>query len=366
MMNKVYIKLWQKLNENFITAPKDAEGNPQPSFLKFLELVYSVEEAELLQHMKRPGQFTTTQEIAALAQKPLEYVERAFDKVHKRNGLIGMSNYYSLPLMPQLLNLHQFYPQVEPDDLKAAELYQDFFIKDKFYKYYEGSQKGTPVFRTIPVGQAIEAEQKVLSAEEAHDFILNHAPEEMALVPCPCRTRTEKMGIRECKDSNPVASCIMMGPTALHFEMLGLGRRINREQALEYFDEMQKLGLVGETDNAINGSSIICMCCGCCCSQLRGRTRWDNMAVPLPSNFIPQSGDDCISCETCVDRCYFEALTIDIESERSMVDAAKCIGCGVCTLACPQETLQLIRYDRATPINSSRELVKTIALENRE
>jgi len=62
----------------------------------------------------------------------------------------------------------------------------------------------------------------VYSTEEAHDFILNHAPDEMVLVPCPCRTRTEKMGIRECKDDIPVACCIMMGPTALHFEMQGL------------------------------------------------------------------------------------------------------------------------------------------------
>lgn len=366
MKKEVYIKLWQKLNENFITAPKDADGNPQPSFLEFLELVYSAEEAELLHHMKRPGQFITSQEIAACVQKPLEYVEKVLDEIHKRNGLIGMGNYYSLPLMPQLLNLHQFYPEVQSDDLRAAELYQDFFIRDKFYRYYEGSQKGTPVFRTIPVNKTIEAGQKVLSAEEAHDFIMNHAPDEMALVPCPCRTRTEKMGVRECKENNPVASCIMMGPTALHFEMLGLGRRVTKKQAVDYFDEMQKLGLVGETDNAIAGSSIICMCCGCCCSQLRGRTRWDNMAVPLPSNFMPQSGEDCLACETCVDRCYFGALRIDAESERTVVDVDKCIGCGVCTLTCPQETLRLVRYERAVPFNTSRELVKTIALENRE
>ncbi len=366
MENAPYINLWKKLDENYMTAPKDSEGNPQPSFLKFLALVYSTEEAEILQHMKRPGQFITTEELADITEKPLEYIEKTMDGIHKRNALIGMGNFYSLPLMPLLLNNHQFYPDVKPDDLEAAELYQDFYIKDKFYKYYEGSKKGTPVFRTIPVDRAIEAEQKVLSAEEAHDFILNHAPEEMALVPCPCRTRTEKMGVRECKDANPVASCIMMGPTALHFEMQGLGKRVTREQAVAYFDEMQELGLVGETDNTLSGSSIICLCCGCCCSQLRGRTRWDNMSALLPSNFIPQAGEDCMSCGMCVDRCFFDALTIDEESERAIVVPEKCIGCGVCTLTCSQETLKLVRYERATPFNTTKELIKTIARENRE
>ncbi len=135
---------------------------------------------------------------------------------------------------------------------------------------------------------------------------------------------------------------------------------------MAYFDEMQEKGLVGQTDNAMDGVSIICMCCGCCCSQLRGRTRWDNMSAILPSNFIPRSGDDCAACGICVDRCWFGALSIDEAQERSVVDPEKCIGCGVCTLACPQETLKLYRYERATPFETAKEMVKTIAKENRE
>jgi ferredoxin len=277
-----------------------------------------------------------------------------------------MGGFYSLPPMPILFNIHQFYPEVKSGDLEAAELYQDYFIKDKFYRYYEASMKGTPVFRTIPLEMSIEAQQKVLPAEEAHDFILNHAPEELALVPCPCRTRTEKMGVRECRDQFPVASCIMMGAAALHFEMLDLGKRVTRQEAVEYFDKMQELGLVGQTDNTITDNSIICLCCGCCCSQLRGRTRWDNPDAILPSNFVPQSGDDCIGCGTCTERCFFKALTVDEETDKAVVDPDKCIGCGVCTLACPQETLKLHRHERSTPFETSREMVKAIAIENRE
>ena len=366
MIESAYINLWKKLNEGPQTAPADAEGNPQPSFIKHLELCYSTEEAELLQHMERPLRFMSTREVADRAGRPLEEVEVILENIRKKNGLVGMPGIYSLPPMPIIFNIHQFYPEVKPDDLKAAQLYQDYFIQDKFYRYYEGSMKGTPVFRTIPVEMAIGAEQRVLPAEEAHDFILNHAPEELALVPCPCRTRTEKMGIRECKDKNPVASCIMMGPVAFHFEMLNLGKRVTRKEAVEYFDKMQELGLVGQTDNALTGNSIICMCCGCCCSQLRGRTRWGNMSAILPSNFIPVAGDDCIQCELCTERCPFGALTMDDEAGRPVVAPDKCIGCGVCVLTCPEETLKLVRHERSTPFNTAKEMIKTIALENRE
>ena len=98
----------------------------------------------------------------------------------------------------------------------------------------------------------------------------------------------------------------------------------------------------------------------------RGRTRWDNMSALLPANFIPWSGDDCVACGVCTERCFFNALTIDEPVGRSVVNPDKCIGCGVCTLACPQETLKLYRYERSTPFSTTKEMVKTISRENRE
>jgi NAD-dependent dihydropyrimidine dehydrogenase PreA subunit len=364
MSETAYITIAQKMDESASTAPKAVDGiHFHEAFIKYLKLVYSPQETELLVHFKRPGSFVSTREVAETSGKDLKHVEQMLAAMFRRNALLGMGESYSLPPIQILVNIHNFYLENKPDDLEAARLYQEYFIKGGFYKYYETSKKGTPVLRTIP----IDSGQKVLSAEEAHDFLLNFAAEEMALVPCPCRTRTEKMGERECKDKYPVASCIFLGPVALHFEMMGLGKRITRQQAIAYFDEMVKLGLVGTTDNAISGSTVICLCCECCCSQVRGRTRWNNPDAILPSNFVPQAGEDCIGCGICTDRCSLEALSVDEETNRSMVkETDKCIGCGVCTLVCPQETLKLHRYERSKPFEMARELVKTIARENRE
>ena len=74
-----------------------------------------------------------------------------------------------------------------------------------------------------------------------------------------------------------MGSCIFIGSTARSFMKLGLGRRVSKEQAISYLDEMVELGLIPTTENYIaDPHGIICLCCGCCCSNVRGRTRWDN------------------------------------------------------------------------------------------
>jgi len=363
-----YARIAQKIDEQEPhTAPKAADGSIHDAFISHLRLVYSPEEAEIFQHLNVLEAFTSAEEVAEASGKSLEYVTEILGNAHSRNSVLGVGDMYCLPPIPLLINVHHFYPETRDGDIKAAELYQEYFVKSGFYRKYETVKKGTPVGRVIPVGRAIEADQEVLAGEEAHDYILNHSSEELALVPCPCRTRTEKMGVRECKSEFPIGACIMMGAAATHFEMLGLGKPVSKQQAIEYFDEMVGLGLVGHTLNAQLGDRLICLCCGCCCSQTRGRTRWDNPDALSPSNFAPQPGEDCVGCETCADRCIFEALALDEETDQIRVDVEKCIGCGVCTLVCPQETLKLHRLERSSiAFETTRKLDEAMARENRE
>jgi NAD-dependent dihydropyrimidine dehydrogenase PreA subunit len=255
---------------------------------------------------------------------------------------------------------------MKPDDLEAAKLYQQFFIKEGFYKYYGTSAKGTPSLRSIPVEHAIHPEEKTFTAEEAHAYIQGLESEDLALVPCPCRTRTEKLEIRECKDAFPVGTCIFIGKTAQHFEALGLGKRVTKEQAIDYLDEMVELGLVATAENYLGEPhGIMCLCCGCCCSNLRGRTRWDNPTAIAPSPFLPEASDDCVLCGTCAERCLVEAISQDVEAGRSVADPDKCIGCGVCTITCPTDALKLQRYERPTaPFETRIEFLATVARDN--
>ncbi|MBI9078098.1 MAG: hypothetical protein JEZ02_22060, partial [Desulfatibacillum sp.] len=96
MEKTAYDNLWAKLNQAFTTAPKDSQGNPQPSFMKYLELCYTPEEAEIMQHMQRPVQFAASRDIAQAAGKSPEYVEEVLNRVNKKNGVLAMGNFYAL------------------------------------------------------------------------------------------------------------------------------------------------------------------------------------------------------------------------------------------------------------------------------
>jgi ferredoxin len=144
-----------------------------------------------------------------------------------------------------------------------------------------------------------------------------------------------------------------------------MGKQVSKAQAKAYLEEMLDLGLVPNTDNYTSPDPfVICLCCGCCCSMTRGRTRWDNPESILPSNFIPVADDDCVMCGTCVDRCFFGALSLDEEAERVVVDPNACIGCGVCAAGCPTGALKLNRYERSQPFETVFDFGKQIRVDN--
>ncbi|MBT6615461.1 MAG: hypothetical protein HOB38_25430, partial [Deltaproteobacteria bacterium] len=311
MSDQSYIQIAENVDKGIQTAPK-SDGELSKAFIAYLKIVYNPEEAEVVQHLPMLPLTKTAEEVIA-ATGDSQAVQTILDELTQK-GFISRTSKggYCLPMIPNLVNLHMFYPELKPNDLEAATLYQDFFIKEKFYKYYATSEKGTPGLRAIPIEQSIAPEEKVFEKEEAHDYIKTLGTEDLVLVPCPCRVRTEKMDIRECRDKFPIGSCIMIGSTARYMENAGLGKRVTKEKAIEYLDKMVELGLIATADNYLaDPHNIMCLCCGCCCSNIRGRTRWDNPTAVLPSQFLPMAGDDCTMCETCIDRCLLGALFID-------------------------------------------------------
>jgi len=363
-MTDAYLKIAENIDQGPQTAPR-AEGEFSKAFIEYLKLLYKPEEAELVQRLKMGMKnFQSAADLAQASGRTEDEVKNLLDPLVQKGRVVGFGGSYMLPAIPQIVNNHQFSPDVGPDDLKAAELYQQFFIKEGYYRYYESSEQGTQIMRVIPVQRSIKHDEKILDTDEAHRII--DAVSNLQLVPCPCRTRTEKMGTRECKDHNPVASCIMVEMSAGYFQAMGMGRKVTAEEAKKYFDEMQDHGLVGTTENYDDPRhTVICLCCECCCSQTRGRTRWENPDAIAPSNFVAESGEECVMCGECLDRCMFKAISLDEDQARAVVDADKCMGCGVCAIACEQEAMRLARLEREKPYANSRELFKKIAKENR-
>jgi len=217
----------------------------------------------------------------------------------------------------------------------------------------------------VPVDQSIAGGQQVLSHEAIDHYLDQANMGAYALAPCPCRNRTEKMGIRECIDTFPVASCLFIGMPAMLMAGRGDGKQVDREEAKKYLEEMREAGLVMMADNAEEMTDgVICLCCGCCCSITRGLTRWDNPSAFARSDFVAKVNDECVACGTCVDRCMFGAISVDDDADKAQIDEGKCMGCGVCTVTCPSEALFLERLEREPIYANSKELRHKVAVEN--
>jgi ferredoxin len=307
----------------------------------------------------------TADAVAEVAGRPLEEVEKMLVRLVEKGTVLGFGGQYMLPIMPLLVNFHPFRGLDDDDAVKSAELYQEFFIKDGFSKFYESSAAGTPHRRAIPVDQSISAGQQVLSHEESDYYLENASMGAYALAPCPCRNRTEVLGIRECKDKFPIASCLFVGAPAMLMGTNGVGKNITREEAKQYLDESFEQGLVMMTDNTKEMTDgVICLCCGCCCSITRGLIKWDNPSAFARSDFVAKVSDDCVACGECVDRCMFDAISLEDGDEAASIDEDKCMGCGVCTVTCPSEALRLDRLEREPIYANGKELRRKVAAEN--
>ncbi|HEV56406.1 MAG TPA: 4Fe-4S dicluster domain-containing protein [Phycisphaerales bacterium] len=56
----------------------------------------------------------------------------------------------------------------------------------------------------------------------------------------------------------------------------------------------------------------------------------------MPAKVDP---DKCTGCESCVDACPSEAISM--QGEKAVVDAEKCVDCGVCVDECPVEAISM-------------------------
>lgn len=359
-----YRNIAESLDKAFRRAPRK-NGKPSDAFVKYLAIIYSDEEAEILQHMKGYPGFLTSVQIAEKAGKTPARVEEILFKTLEKNAVTRMGNTWCIPPVTLLLNLTSGLSNADFDAETAAVLHREFFVDDGYYKLYETSEKGTPSLRALPVNQAIYPDEKVLKNEEAHELIQGLPHDDIVFAPCPCRYRKETLGQRECADKYPVGSCIFLGVSALSHEAAGVGTRVTKKEAIAYFDEMHKMGLVGTTDNMLKDNIIICLCCGCCCSHLSGRTRWENPDAVAPSSFIPEPGEGCIHCGKCAKKCPLSAITVAVKEKAWSVDLEKCIGCGVCTGSCPAGVLKMKRLERSEQFPSQDALYKRLARENK-
>ena len=223
---------------------------------------------------------------------------------------------------------------VAPDASKRMlDLWKEFTSEefDGFMRKVE-EVLPSPAIRVIPINVTIEARSKILAFDDIKN-IVNEA-RSLAVVPCSCRVIDGKCG-------KPLEVCVQINKAADYSIERGTGRKIDKTEALEIMRLCEEEGLVHVSDNRRSPDRIICNCCSDCCIN------WPSIRTGLKKFVVPSrfqavvDASLCTSCEACLERCYFGAISMEGEDDTSIVDSGKCMGCGLCLVTCPEEAISL-------------------------
>lgn len=203
----------------------------------------------------------------------------------------------------------------------------------------------------IPVNQSIDPPEEIVLPSQVVEHFVREAEVHWIMNFCICRA-SEK-----CEDYPVEYGCLFLGEAALGINPK-LGRRVTRDEALDYARRCREAGLVhligrNKLDtiwlNIGPGERLltICNCCPCCCL-------WrvlPHIAPEIGSKITRMPGvrvtvtDLCVGCGACTEGiCFVDAIRL---ADRRAVISDECRGCGRCVEICPEQAIELTVSDGA-------------------
>ncbi len=309
-------------------AEMNSKGESK-AMLNILECAITDEEASFILEFPAP-----TEDVAFRLNITTEEVEDKILGLARRGLLVRSRKGYRYPRDPGTLH---------DNILASAPQYIPAGIEKLWMKLYEGEQwwreigetlvsYGLSVMRAIPAEKSISPETKLLPYESITQIIeANH--DLISVRNCCCR-----VGAKKCH--NPIEVCIQFKRRAEYDLYRESGRKVSADEAVSVALQAVGSGLVPTVTNisVMDNLEFICFCCGDCCLVLDPLIRLQKVtSVVAPSRFEPKiNNEKCNGCRHCVPRCQFTAIDMKpIGGEmKAVIDLDKCLGCGVCELAC--------------------------------
>ncbi len=339
--NQIYRDLQQHLDRQAIGFPATKSG----AEIRILKRLFSPEEARLSLHLTyKPMPLDRICDLAEGSGMPRDRVESMLDNM-ARNGAIeyvereGIRYFRTMPLI-----VGMFEYQLNRLTREFLDDVEQYMSDRAFGLAFLGTER--PQMRTIPVGKSIAVEHSVATYDDISE-IINGAEGPFGIIECICRKSAAMTG-NPCKKTSRRETCMPIGEMAKHAIQNGMGRTINREEALEIARMNEAEGLVFQPSNA-QKADFICACCGCCCGMLRIQKM-----LPKPVDFwatnyhVAVSAEVCTGCEVCVERCQVGAVTVDDRGNTAIINLDRCIGCGNCIVTCPTGAMSLVRKRKET------------------
>ena len=328
-MADVYKRLAIKLDETPTAYPATKSGIE----LKILRKIFSPEDAEMALKLKPLPE--TAEKVARRLGKPVEETRTTLDGMAEKRqiGSMKMGGRQVYVLAPFILGIYEF--QLERLDRELVDMVEEYMPA-----LAQGmGAKGPSMARVVPVNLPIKAELQVLRYEDMQRMI--EEAQSFQLMDCICR-KSKALEGKPCEHT--MEACFVFSKEEGAFDYFSFaGRIISKEEALEVLEATEREGLIHCTYNVQEGQMWVCNCCVCCCGILRAVKEFEAPYALARSNFVALiDQDSCSACGACADeRCQMEAIVE--EDGTYMVLGERCIGCGVCILTCPTESISMVR-----------------------
>jgi ferredoxin len=309
---------------------------------RIFAMIADQDEARLLLAASPPA---TVEKLAEESGLPLERVQPMVEPLFLK-GLLFKSKkpdatrYYRVRHLGQFHDATVLTPGVSEEYLdlwKQFETTEQVAVRERL----RGSEVPRGM-RVVPVNVSIESQSQVAAPDDVTRIIED--AERIAVTHCSCRV------IHRISDV-PLEVCIQINKAADYALERRTGRELSKKEAMEILRMCEEEGLVHCVDNRFEVKHAICNCDAVACTNWRPDPEFAGTFV-APSRFAAElSAEACSVCDICIDRCFFNAISLNGPDETPVVDRNKCVGCGLCMITCPDEaiTLEEIRPPDSIP-----------------
>lgn len=327
---EIYKKVREKLDELGFGYTATESGVEY----KLIEQLFTVEEAEWFVILSY--KLETTAQIAAKKGTDIAAAEKMLEQMAK-NGLIfrvrkGGEVYYRA--VPLIHGLYEF--NIPRADASWITPMFEHIISGGLANRIIGTD--TPFYRAVPLKESLDSVDGMLPYDNAEGIIEGN--DKIAVAPCMCRLAKMKMGIEITEEMD---TCLCFGEFADYYVENHMARYIGKDEAFQLVRRGVKAGRIIQVINS-KTPEMMCSCSAKSCGILDVVRAFEGEAKAFLGNYYSETNPDKCNgkCfDICSAKCNLDArLPLD---GKAVTDTAKCVGCGLCVVACPKKAINMHR-----------------------
>jgi len=314
-------------------------GMDIPEFYAMVEELFTPEEAEVNNALPRGP--VTAKDLAKEMGRDEAEIEKILEAMAYKGLCVSLKFddtqiYQSARFMPGILEF-QFIPGRKTErDKKLAKLIHAY--EKAFDAQTDPAKMTFSGTRVLTVDSKIEPGNKVHTYDQVQTYIDKYDP--IGVGTCFCR----HAGALRDEDTHgmPMDVCMFFGPQAQYMIDRLNARKLTKQEAREVLIKAEEAGLIHMSTNTTEDIGFMCNCDRWHCTAVTTALRQSKPGLFFNSGFEPRFDPDiCEACETCIDRCPPEALTMG-DDDVPVVDLDLCFGCAVCATGCPSEAIVMV------------------------